>query len=190
MTDAFSDAYANFSGITNTSLLKISDVVHKAYIGVDESGSEAAAATGVIMQAAAQAYEPPPPPPIEFNADHPFLFMIRDTQSGSVLFMGQEADPKSAAGDSSAPAIDPNAPPPVAADPPVDIPPIRLPIIRCPWDPIYILPPINEPDPIIVAPPVRRPFCGPLPPPVVVSTQSAAANVALDSAPIIDPLDQ
>jgi serine protease inhibitor len=105
MTDAFGNQ-ADFSGITDSTQLQVSKVVHKAYIGVDETGTEAAASTGLIMTSVLNAYEPPPPPPIEFNADHPFLFLIRDTQTGSVLFMGQEADPLTKGGDTSAPGID------------------------------------------------------------------------------------
>jgi serpin B len=86
---AFTDA-ADFSGITTAEPLKISFVVHKAFIKVDEEGSEAAAATGVGMKLAAA--------PIEdrftFRADQPFVFMIRDTKTGSVLFLGRFANPK------------------------------------------------------------------------------------------------
>jgi serpin B len=117
MTDAFSGA-ANFSGMTDPSQFQISQVVHKAYIDVAETGTEAAGATGVIMTAFSNGYEPPTIP-VEFNADHPFLFLIRDTQSGSVLFMGQEANPLQTGGDSSAPAIDPKSAAPPAQPPAV-----------------------------------------------------------------------
>jgi serpin B len=107
MTDAFQRS-ADFSGMTNQTSLQIADVVHKAFVDVGESGTQAAAATGVsIMHISAISADPTQP--IAFNADHPFLYMIRDTQSGSVLFMGQEADPLSDAGDPSAPAIVPSA---------------------------------------------------------------------------------
>ena len=102
MTDAFSRTAADFSGIS-TSALHISAVYHKAFIDVDENGTEAAAATAVIMGVTAIAG--PYTPPVVFNVDHPFLFLIRDTQSGSVLFMGQVADPSSTGTDPSAPAI-------------------------------------------------------------------------------------
>ncbi len=92
MTDAFGDK-ADFSGLTDSNQLKISQVVHKAFIGVDEKGTEAAAATGVSISLSYTAAYNPPVIPIEFNADHPFLFMIRDVQSGAVLFMGQMTDP-------------------------------------------------------------------------------------------------
>jgi serine protease inhibitor len=89
MTDAFTDR-ADFSGISNQGL-KISSVVHKAFIDVNEDGTEAAAATGIgfsdffacIGCSAPQV----------FNADHPFLFALRDTHSGSLLFMGPVMQP-------------------------------------------------------------------------------------------------
>jgi serpin B len=98
MGDAFGRD-ADFSGITDSTRLEISGVRHKATIDVTETGTEAAAATGVVGQIGAIRADPDPP--VQFDADHPFLFMIRDTLSGSVLFMGQEADPLSKGGDSS-----------------------------------------------------------------------------------------
>ena len=70
--------------------LFISAAIHKAYISVDEKGTEAAAATGIMMEATAMRNEPPP---IIFTADHPFLFLIRDNKSGGILFMGRVTDP-------------------------------------------------------------------------------------------------
>ena len=64
--------------------------IHKAYINVNEEGTEAAAATGIMMEATAMRHEPPP---IVFRADHPFLFLIRDNKSGGILFMGRVTDP-------------------------------------------------------------------------------------------------
>ena len=101
MTDAFTNL-ADFSGIS-TNPLYISAVIHKAFIDVDEAGTEAAAATAIVMEPTA--IMRPIMPPIVFDADHPFLFLIRDTQSGSVLFMGQVADPSATGGDASAPAV-------------------------------------------------------------------------------------
>jgi serpin B len=68
--------------------LFISAVIHKAFIDVDEEGTEAAAATGVVMRAKAAMRNP------TFRADHPFLFLIRDNRTGSVLFMGRVMNPK------------------------------------------------------------------------------------------------
>jgi serpin B len=87
MPDAFSTK-ADFSGITGNRDLFISAVVHKAYVEVNEEGTEAAAATGVAMKLTAVA----PPPPV-FRADHPFVFLIRDNQTGSILFLGRTANP-------------------------------------------------------------------------------------------------
>jgi serpin B len=87
MPDAFCSK-ADFSGMTGNRDFFISAVVHKAYVEVNEEGTEAAAATGVVMKLTSVA----PPPPI-FRADHPFVFLIRDNQSGSILFMGRLANP-------------------------------------------------------------------------------------------------
>jgi serpin B len=87
MPDAFSSK-ADFSGMTGKRDLFISAVVHKAYVDVNEEGTEAAAATGVVMKLTSVG-EPPP----VFKADHPFIFLIRDSQTGSILFMGRLANP-------------------------------------------------------------------------------------------------
>jgi serpin B len=87
MTDAFNPSLADFSGISAEPLF-ISDVVHKAFVQVDEKGTEAAAATGVMVMAASI-----PEPPKIFRADHPFLFLIRDNKSGTILFMGKVCNP-------------------------------------------------------------------------------------------------
>ncbi len=83
--------HADFSGMDGTRQLFISAVFHKAWGEVNEEGTEAAAATAVVVVASA-ALRPPPPPPV-FRADHPFIFFIRDTRSGSLLFLGRLADP-------------------------------------------------------------------------------------------------
>jgi len=87
MPDAFSMS-ADFSGMDGTTKLYISAVVHKAFVAVDEEGTEAAAATAVVMRMKAM-----PRPPLVFRADHPFVFMIRDNLSGSILFLGRVTDP-------------------------------------------------------------------------------------------------
>ena len=91
MSDAFGPK-ANFSGMDGTQNLFISDVFHKAWVEVNEEGTEAAAATIVAVAASAMPMKPPPPPPV-FRADHPFIFCIRDTRFGSLLFLGRLADP-------------------------------------------------------------------------------------------------
>jgi serine protease inhibitor len=91
MPEAFT-ASADFSGMTGKKDLAISAVIHKAYIDVNEEGTEAAAATGVTMMTMAARAPNPAPPPI-FRADHPFVFLIRDHGSNSILFMGRTADP-------------------------------------------------------------------------------------------------
>ncbi len=96
ITDAFTPGRADFSGMDGAEDLSIDVVVHKAFVDVDEAGTVAAAATGVGVGVAAV----PPPPPV-FRADHPFIFMIRDTLSGSMLFLGRVTDPPSATGPSN-----------------------------------------------------------------------------------------
>ena len=89
MPDAFSGK-ADFSGMTGNRDLFISAVIHKAYVEVNEEGTEAAAATGVTMKLTSI----PTPSPV-FRADHPFIFLIRDNQTGSILFLGRVANPAS-----------------------------------------------------------------------------------------------
>lgn len=93
---AFDRQKADFTGIANPSDLRdrlcIGDVFHKAFVKVDEKGTEAAAATAVVMMRAGSA-APKPETLAEFKADHPFLFLIRDEATGLVLFMGRVADP-------------------------------------------------------------------------------------------------
>jgi serpin B len=90
MAQAFS-ASADFSGMTGKRDFAISEVIHKAYIDVNEEGTEAAAATAVVFRALAMR-GPVEQPPV-FRADHPFIFLIRDNRSSSILFMGRTADP-------------------------------------------------------------------------------------------------
>jgi len=92
MTDAFGTA-ADFSGMDGRRHnLRISDVVQKAFVDVNEEGTEAAAATGVTIMAMSVAMQRPPP---VFRADHPFLFLIQENHTGSILFMGRIMDPRS-----------------------------------------------------------------------------------------------
>lgn len=87
MPTAFTDG-ADFSGINGQRDLAISQVAHKAFIDVSEEGTEAAAATGIAVSLTAYAQ------PVAFHADHPFLFLIRDTKSGAILFAGRLEDPR------------------------------------------------------------------------------------------------
>ena len=90
LRSAFDRTLADFSPMTGKRDLWISDAVHKAYIDVNEQGTEAAAATGIVMRGMAMTREQPP---VVFRADHPFLFLIRDNRSGGVLFMGRLTEP-------------------------------------------------------------------------------------------------
>ncbi len=85
MPVAFTDQ-ADFSGITGQQDLKISDVVHKAFVAVDEAGTEAAAASGVVMVLVSM-------PPHSITVDRPFIFLIRDIKSGAILFVGRVMNP-------------------------------------------------------------------------------------------------
>jgi serpin B len=87
---AFTDE-ADFSGITAAQRLHIDEVVHQAYIDVNEAGTEAAAATAVVMTAAARFARPDPP--VEMIVDRPFRFAITDLRSGLPLFLGRVSDP-------------------------------------------------------------------------------------------------
>jgi len=88
MESAFAPGVADFSGMDGTRDLYIGDVVHKAFVEVDENGTEAAAATAVIMQATAM-----PAEPLKLTIDRPFLFLIRDIETGTVLFLGRVMNP-------------------------------------------------------------------------------------------------
>ncbi len=81
---------ADFSGITGNTELAINDVIHKAYLSIDEKGTEAVAATAVTIGLKAVQEETP----IVFKADHPFLFMIIEKTTNSVLFIGRYVNPE------------------------------------------------------------------------------------------------
>ena len=87
MPVAFS-ADADFSGMTGNRDLFITDVIHKAFVSVDEAGTEAAAATAVVMELTAV-----PDMPIDVNVDQPFIFLIRDIETGALLFIGRVVNP-------------------------------------------------------------------------------------------------
>jgi serpin B len=85
---AFDQARADFSGMTGRRDLCIGAVLHKAFVEVNEQGTTAAAATAVMASRGG----PPPPKPL-FRADHPFMFLIVDTRTQCVLFLGRLLDP-------------------------------------------------------------------------------------------------
>jgi serpin B len=87
MPEAFS-RNADFSGMDGTLRLFIRDVVHKAFVSVDEAGTEAAAATAVII-----AEKGMPAPPVQVTIDRPFVFLIRDIETGAILFVGRVVNP-------------------------------------------------------------------------------------------------
>lgn len=81
---------ADFSGMTGSPDLFISDVVHKAFVAVDETGTEAAAATAVVMAESVGMIEDP----VEMKIDSPFFYLIRDDNTGAILFAGRVLDPQ------------------------------------------------------------------------------------------------
>jgi len=95
MPRAFDQTVADFTGIANPpdpqDRLFIDQVVHRSFVKVDEAGTEAAGATAVLMRFGAAAR---PPKPKLFQADHPFVFLIRDVRSGMILFIGRVTDPR------------------------------------------------------------------------------------------------
>ena len=92
MESAFDDTQADFSDMTGGRDLFISAVLHKAFVDVNEEGTEAAAATAVIMEPTAAPFEEPKEPPV-FRADHPFVFLIRDNRNDAILFLGRVVNP-------------------------------------------------------------------------------------------------
>jgi serpin B len=90
MPNAFSTD-ADFSGMTGQKDLFISQVIHQAFVDVNEEGTEAAAATAVTMETTAM--PPKPEPRKTFKADHPFIFIIQDRETGNILFVGRVSDP-------------------------------------------------------------------------------------------------
>ncbi|MGC2793625.1 MAG: serpin family protein, partial [Candidatus Sulfotelmatobacter sp.] len=100
MKEAFDVKMADFTGTASRKTMQrdgngnlyIGAVIHKAYVDVNEEGTEAAAATAIVHQNVG-AYHARPNPPIIFRADHPFMFLIRDNRSGSILFIGRVTNP-------------------------------------------------------------------------------------------------
>ncbi|XP_065155061.1 leukocyte elastase inhibitor-like isoform X3 [Paramisgurnus dabryanus] len=87
MVDAFEMGNANFSGLSPQNDLVVSEVIHKSFVEVNEEGTEAAAATGVVMMLESCML------PLIFNADHPFLFLIRHNPTNTILFYGRFCSP-------------------------------------------------------------------------------------------------
>lgn len=80
---------ADFSGMTGNRDLFIADVIHKTFVSVDEAGTEATAATAVVMLPTAM----PPEEPVEVTVNRPFVFLIHDIETGSILFVGRVVNP-------------------------------------------------------------------------------------------------
>ena len=93
MPTAFNPDYADFTGITEEKDLYISQVIHQAFVDVNEEGTEAAAATAVVMQEATGIGSHDTPEPILFDADHPFIFFIQHESTGQIMFMGKMGNP-------------------------------------------------------------------------------------------------
>lgn len=91
MTSAFNAKGADFSGMNGKKNLYIGAAVHKTFLEVGEDGTEAAAATAVIMTKTSAMHDPEKT--IEFKADRPFIYVIRDNQTGAILFIGRYTKP-------------------------------------------------------------------------------------------------
>lgn len=89
MQNAFDADLADFSGMTDQQALYISNVIHKAFVAVDEEGTEAAAATAVTMEGVTAMM-----PNNLLVIDRPFIYFIRDVESGQILFIGRVLNPK------------------------------------------------------------------------------------------------
>jgi serpin B len=87
MPTAFQWPGADFSGMDGTRNLYISKVIHQAFVEVNEEGTEAAAATAIVMAMGSMV-------PNQFRADHPFIFMVQERQTGGILFLGKVMDPR------------------------------------------------------------------------------------------------
>jgi serpin B len=85
---AFDRGRADFSGMATRARLFISHVIHKAFVDVNEAGTEAAASTAVVMERLSA------PPPATFHADRPFVYLLRDNRTGAILFLGRVTDPR------------------------------------------------------------------------------------------------
>ncbi|MCK5123472.1 MAG: serpin family protein [Candidatus Pacebacteria bacterium] len=92
MSDAFVFGVADFSGMDGTRDLYITDVIHQAFVEVNEEGTEAAAATAVVVGWGSAGDIEKPAIPI-FRADHPFIFIIQQKETGNILFMGRVNNP-------------------------------------------------------------------------------------------------
>ncbi len=90
MPSPFDPQRADFTGMNPEGDLYISAVLHKAYVDVNEEGTEAAAATGIVVGVTSAPVDPPP----VFRADHPFVYLIRDNSTQSLLFLGRLENPQ------------------------------------------------------------------------------------------------
>ena len=93
MRETFVLGRADFSGMATREKLYISAIVHKAFVDVNEAGTEAAAATAVVISTKKSG--PAPLPPATFHADRPFVFLIRDRATDTIFFVGRVANPAS-----------------------------------------------------------------------------------------------
>nr|MDO8109877.1 serpin family protein [Candidatus Sigynarchaeota archaeon] len=106
----FQPLVADFSGITGPPGVVISKLIHKAFVDVNEEGTEAAAATAILVLPSGAPGKPQPPP--EFKADHPFIFIIKDTSTNAILFIGHVALPPPATASVTQVPFLPRGPPP------------------------------------------------------------------------------
>ena len=86
INEAFFECVANFGNVSDCNELFVSDVMHKAFVEVNEEGTEAAAATAIPIGINCS--------PQKFRASHPFMFFIKDDATGAIVFMGRLMNPK------------------------------------------------------------------------------------------------
>jgi serpin B len=89
MEKAFLPNKADFSGISNEDLY-ISEAIHKSYIDVNETGTEAAAVTGLVFATTSMEQNPP----VSFYVDRPFVYAITENDTGAILFIGEVNHPE------------------------------------------------------------------------------------------------
>jgi serpin B len=98
MVDAFDPSAADFTGIVDAppgsnAAIFVKKVIHQAFVTLDEEGAEAAAATAIVTADAGVGPIEEPPEPIHLTVDRPFIFVIRDSPTGAVLFFGHVVNP-------------------------------------------------------------------------------------------------
>ena len=172
---------ADFSGITDSEPLQISQVIHQATIQVDEQGSEAAGATGVVITTTATVAGFPPAMPTVFDADHPFIIAIRDRATGTILFIGQITNPgNDTDGESSTTGTNPPGLGPLTTPPPQPTP-------RTPLQPPALTVPNPSAPALFIAPPSTAGSMAPPAASIMPNAPTPPAGIGSGSRPLSSP---